>query len=156
MEVFVMKNIFVLLLLLSFSWLYGMQMQDVREIKSIPCIISSSGYYRLSDQVQCKFNVKRKQHFSAAIRIYNNAYVILDLNGSILNANGRTFAIDANFAKGVVIYNGKIVGANQAVSSLNNDVFIQNVTAYNCAHSSFETTQDKTYLNHVKFVHCGE
>ena len=155
-----MNKLFITFLLCTARMVVGMDVKSadctdpIREINFLPCVINSSGSYQLSSQAMYHLYTRRS-HFDSAIRIYNNARVALDLNGNVLQGNGRTFGVDANFAASVFIYNGTISGATRAISSLNNEVRMMNVRVYACASSSIETTKDKTHMDNVSFVSCG-
>lgn len=121
-------------------------------INSLPRTIAQSGLYFLSPTVYERPGFKH-DHFSSAIRVYNNTNVVLDLNGNTLNANGRVFGIDANGAYSVCIVNGTIINAVRPISSLNNTLVVVDVHSTQCVYSSIESTPRTTYLKNVSYGH---
>jgi len=111
------------------SNLFSME-ESVTYITSIPYQIKKSGEYILSSNVIDEGS--RKEHFDAAIKIYKNADVTLDLQGITLNAGGRHFAIDANFARSLYLSNGTITGATIGVGGLYSYVVLDDVTITGC------------------------
>ena len=116
--------------------LVGMEGETVPviSITSIPYVIKKSGSYRLSPDAIDKGGTRKK--FGAAIKIYNNVDVALDLQGAILDAHGRHFAIDANFAHSLYLSNGIITGATIGIGGLYSYVVLDNVTIENCKIST--------------------
>ena len=121
-------------------------------INSLPRTIAQSGLYCLSPDVYERPGFKQ-DHFSSAIRVYNNAAVVLDLNGNTLDAHGRVFGIDANGAHSVYVANGTITNAVRPISSLNNPVVVMDVHITQCVYSSIESTPRTTYLKNVSYGH---
>lgn len=124
-------------------------------IKSLPCTILLSGTYYLSSDARERTAFKKK-HFDCAIRMCNGANVVLNLNGHVLNAKGRTFGIDANGAKSIFVCNGTIKNADRAISSLNNNVCIKDICVDNCKYAAIETTEQRTNTNNLQYNNCGD
>jgi hypothetical protein len=121
----------------------------------LPYTITRSGSYYLSSNVGEKSAVK-KTHFDSAIRIYNNANVVLNLNGNTLDAANRTFGVDANGSQSLFLCNGTIKNAVRALSSLKNDVWLENVIIERCKYSSIEVTPEKTHITNVNYINCAD
>ncbi len=151
------NNTFYLLLFFSFSLINAMEPRQAKKetkiIKRIPCRINKSGEYIVDENVTYA-DVKPK-HFDSAIRVFGDVDVAINLNGQTLNAQSRTFGIDANGARSVFIFDGEIAGAKRGVSSLGNNVLLQNITIKRCESSSIETTPEKTRKINVNFSECG-
>lgn len=124
-------------------------------IASLPRVIMYSGIYYLSSDLYERPSFK-KEHFNCAIRIRNKANVALNLNGHVLDAEGRTFGIDANGAKSIFVCNGTIKNADRAISSLNNNVWIKDICIDNCKYAVIETTEQKTNTNNLRYSNCGQ
>jgi hypothetical protein len=135
-------------MVLSSGFLYGMHEDQCTTINELPLIIRSSGTYTLAPDVVDNQAGKKHKPFSSAIRVLKNATVVIDLNGNTLHANGRTFGIDGNGAKSLVVRNGTIKSATRAISSLNNDVSLFAVCTENCTYP-IETTAVRTTLSDI-------
>jgi len=145
---YLMLKIISFFMVLSSGFLYGMNGTKQSVVTQLPIIIRSSGVYTLSADVVDKQVGTKHKPFSSAIRVLENATVVIDLNGSTLDADGRTFGIDGNGAKSLVVRNGTIKSATRAISSLNNDVELSALCTESCTYS-METTAARTTISDI-------
>ena len=142
-----MLKVLSFFMMLSSGFVCCMDVKRVT-ITTLPVIIRGSGVYTLSADIVDSQDGKKHKPFASAIRIFNNANVVINLNGHTLDAGGRTFGIDANGANRLMIYNGAIEGAQRALSSLNNDVTLCMVHTDQCTYP-IETTPTRTKISDI-------